>query len=124
MKTSRVGTVMMIFAIPNSRAASAQPRPISTAEMKVATCGLTPWDSMTSRGMLPSTATTPEATAVHSGELNMVAQPKTAKKLAASIAVHTASGGPSSAGTGSGESPARLATSHTPMVMASSTIAA
>ena len=53
-----------------------------------------------------------------------MAQPKTAKKLAASMASHSSAGWPSSGGTTSGRAPERLATSHTPIVIASSTSAA
>ena len=95
-----------------------------TQPTNVATCGFTSAASSNSRGTLPTTATTPDATAVASGTLNMVAHPNTAKKLAAIRAVQTIAGWPSLGATGAGETPAIEATSHTPMAMASSTIAA
>lgn len=74
-----------------------------TQPTKVATCGFTPPASSNSRGTLPTTATTPEATAVAVGTLNIVAQPNTAKKLAATSAVQTTAGWPSIGATGAGE---------------------
>ena len=51
---------MMILVMPNQDATTAQPRPMITQPTNVATCGLTPFSSSSSRGTLPMIATTPD----------------------------------------------------------------
>ena len=58
------------------------------------------------------------------GTLNIVAQPKTAKKLAATQALQISTGWPVRTPTGSGEIPDTAATNQTPIAIARTTIAA
>ena len=65
-----------------------------------------------------------EATAALVGELNIIAQPKTAAKLAASRTDHSSSGCQAGTGTSCGATPAKVATTQTPIAIASNTTAA
>ena len=122
--TSRVGTVMMIFSSRNTPPNQAQHSPITTHPVNTATWFGIPESAIARRIVLPTMPITPATMAGRSGALSIKAHPKTATKPASARRLHKTVGAKTTGGGGSPVIPPALATTHTPIAIATKIIAA